>query len=242
MAQIQPAYLDPSTPASERKVYALLRDGLPADWLVLHSRRVVTPASNKNPRAYEGEVDFLVFHPGWGMIGLEVKGGRIARGPTGWASMDRNGAVHPIADPGKQAQRAVHRLTDYLCDHPKSHAVAKGLRFAWAVVFPDVEAPSDLGPDLPRLLVIDQADLRSPKDAIDRACRCFAKNGAPVSGDARAALLGVLTPQLQLVSSLSSRIEEEAPVLLRLTEEQVQVLDVLAEVPTDCRQGACRDR
>ena len=106
MAQIQPAHPEPSTPASERKVYERLRDGLPAEWLVLHSRRLVAAATDRHPRADPaGQLDFLVFNPSWGMIGLEVKGGRIARGPTGWASMDRNGGVHSIAGPGKRSAR-----------------------------------------------------------------------------------------------------------------------------------------
>ncbi len=44
-------------------------------------------------------------------------------------------------------------------------------------------------------------------------------------------------PQLQLVSSLSSRIDEEAPVLLRLTQEQIQILDMLAEMPRIAVKG-----
>lgn len=231
MAQIQPAYFDPATPFSERKVYEVLRDGLPADWLVLHSRRVVAPATEGHRSAYEGEVDFLVFNPDWGMIGLEVKGGRIARGPNGWVSVDRSGDTHSIKDPGQQAQRAVHSLAKYLRDHPKSRQVAGQLHFGWAVVFPDVNATGDLGPDLPRALVIDQADLRSPKASIVRACHSFSKSGSTMAGEQRAVLLSALTPQLQLVSSLSSRIDEEAPVLLRLTQEQIQILDTLAEMP-----------
>src|SRR5690349_2070528 len=111
MAQIQPAFPDAGTPASERKVYTALRDGLPADWLVLHSRRIVAPAAGAHARAYEGEIDFLVFNPTWGMLGLEVKGGRrIERGPGGWTSTDHSAIVHSIKDPGQQAQRAIHSL------------------------------------------------------------------------------------------------------------------------------------
>src|SRR5207248_3327300 len=101
--------------------------GLPTDWLVLHSRRVFAPASDTHPRAYEGEIDFLVFNPTWGMIGLEVKGGRIAQGPSSWVSMDRAGQVHSIKDPGQQAQRAVHSLMRYMRSHPKSRTVANQL-------------------------------------------------------------------------------------------------------------------
>jgi hypothetical protein len=44
-------------------------------------------------------------------------------------------------------------------------------------------------------------------------------------------------PQLQLVSSLSSRIDEEAPVLLRLTQEQILILDTLADIPRIAVKG-----
>src|SRR2546425_11664439 len=121
MARIHPAQPDPAAPYSERRVFERLRDDLPPEWLVLHARRVVLPAV-RDGKAFEGEVDFLVLNPDWGWLGLEVKGGSISRRESGWGSTDRYGVAHPIGGPGKQAQRAVHAIREYLNSHPQARS------------------------------------------------------------------------------------------------------------------------
>src|SRR5262249_11028120 len=49
--------------------------------------------------------------------------------------------------------------------------------------------------------------------------------------------LAVLAPQVRLVPSLATRIEEDEVVLVRLTDEQIHILDTLAEVPRIAVKG-----
>jgi hypothetical protein len=104
----------------------------------------------------------LLVNPEWGWLGLEVKGGGVCRTDSAWSSTDREGKIHPIADPGRQAQRAVHAIRRYLTGHPEAHRIA----FGWRVVLPDIEVSGDLGPELPRALIVDRRDLNHPKAAI----------------------------------------------------------------------------
>ncbi len=233
MATIYPAQPDPAAPLSERRVFERLRDRLPSDWTVLHARRIAL-ASSPGQGAFEGEVDFVVVNPEWGWLGLEVKGGGVCRTDSAWSSTDREGKIHPITDPGRQAQRAVHAIRRYLTGHPEAHRIA----FGWGVVLPDIEVSGDLGPELPRALIVDRRDLDHPREALRNACTFFQADAGPVTRDVQRRFLAAMDPRILLVPSLSSRIEEGEAVLVRLTDEQTRILDVLSEVPRLVVKGA----
>ena len=50
----------------------------------------------------------------------------------------------------------------------------------------------------------------------------------------------ILAPKLELVPSLSSRIHVDEDALVRLTDEQKQILDMLAEARQVGVRGGCR--
>jgi hypothetical protein len=183
-------------------------------------------------------VDFLVLNPDWGWLGLEVKGGGVSRTDSGWTSVDRDGNVHPISDPGKQAQRAVHAIRKFLTAHTDGLRWADRVPFGWAVVLPDVEVSGGLGPELPRALVIDRRELDAPRDALDRVCHFFRTDAPPLPPEIPHRFLAVLAPQIRLVPSLATRIEEDEVILVRLTVEQTHILDTLSEVPRIAVKGA----
>ncbi|RMH55618.1 MAG: NERD domain-containing protein, partial [Bacteroidetes bacterium] len=58
--------------------------------------------------ALQGEADFVILHPDYGMLVIEVKGGGVTwdRAKNRWFSEGRH-ARNPIADPFRQAQRCV---------------------------------------------------------------------------------------------------------------------------------------
>ena len=83
MARFYPNAQSVSVPQSERRVFEALKK-LSDDWLVVHGLRFVTPARGKrSPR--NGEADFVLIHPRYGLIVLEAKGGRyeVERTATG---------------------------------------------------------------------------------------------------------------------------------------------------------------
>jgi hypothetical protein len=237
IARIHPAHPDSATPTSERRVFESLRDGLPPEWLVLHARRVVLPALRSH-QAFEGEVDFLVLNPDWGWLGLEVKGGSVSRADSGWASTDRDGVAHPISDPGKQAQRAVHAIREYLGSHPQARSWSSRIPFGWGVVFPDLDVRDDLGPDLPRALVVDRSDLQQLRRALERVADVFRTERTSISHEVQRGFLNALVPKIHLVRALADRIDDDQAILVRLTDEQIQILDTLAEITRIAVKGA----
>ena len=213
---------DADTPDSERKVFTAFERHLPRDWTVFHSRRFVLPRQGGG--SAESELDFLVIDPARGILGLEVKGGiEIGRDEEGWYS--GTSPRHRIKSPGAQAQRAMHTLQDYLRTRASFPA------FGWGVVFPDAESPESLGPELPRRLVIDASSLQWADKAVDSVFEAAIGPGTPLSPAAVTQLVQLLAPRVSLAPSLSATLTDEGTALVRLTEEQFDILELLAAFP-----------
>ena len=100
--------------AIPRLIVERLRDGLPADWTIIHGQRLATTPRGRS-HVRESEIDLLVIAPGCGVACLEVKGGReVGRDERGWYSVDERGVRHAIKDPGRQAQESVHQHSPHL--------------------------------------------------------------------------------------------------------------------------------
>ncbi len=223
MPRMLPAAPDADTPDSERKVFAAFERQLPRDWTVFHSRRLVLPRHSAGP-VVERELDFLVIDPARGLLGLEVKGGvEIGRDEEGWYS--GNQPRHRIKAPGAQAQSAMHALQEYLRQRA---AIAS---FGWGVVFPDAESPDTLGPELPRRLVIDRSGLQWADKAVDAVFGAALGAGTALPPAAVNQLVQLLAPRVSLAPSLAATVTDEGAALVRLTEEQFSILEVLGGFP-----------
>ena len=163
MATMYPTRPGESTPRSEQHVFDCLRDWLPGDWVVFHARRFVI-LGNSRRRSDEGEADFLILDPARGFICLGVKGGQeIGRDTEGWYSVPHGRADRRrIKDPGMQAQNAAHKLGHLL----QEDELLRRISYGWAVAFPGAHVDVELGPSLPRDLVIDRGDLATIEAAV----------------------------------------------------------------------------
>ncbi len=217
-----PTEPDADTPASERYVFGRLRERLPDAWTVLHARRFFLPA-REGRRAQQGEVDFIVIDPSRGIAALDVEGGEVARTRT---------------DAGKQLQEAVRALDRYLREQPWFEHNPGRMPFAWGVVVPDVDVRGPLGSDLPREHLVGRQDLPELRAAIDRIFEASECGPMALDEGAVAAAIRALAPALRLIRPLAARIEEESEALVRLTEEQAQILDVLDGMPRVAIEGA----
>lgn len=235
MARMIPPVPAVETPDSERRVYERFQSELPDTWTVVHSQRFLLPASRPDRSAsrrgpQEGEIDFLVLDPSRGAIGFEVKGGGVRRTADGWSSVDRHRTTHQIKDPGKQASSGVHAIRRYLEDAPGFGGRGFRCRFAWGVVLPDVECPVDMGPDLPRDVVLDRGDFAGSRlrQAVDRAFDRHCGAGQRLSEEGAEAFVAALVERFPPASRLALRFREEDRDMLRLTEDQMLILDNLA--------------
>lgn len=231
MARMHPRDCQPTDSDAERYVFHALRRRLPESWSVVHSQRIFLPASDTRD-AFEGEIDFVALAPGLGVLCLEVKGGGIERTAEGWFSVDRRGRRHRIRDPGQQAQAACHALHRYLGDRRERVPVV------WGVILPDVEVRSDLGPGLPRDLLLDRDAFADPEDALRRLFRKHGRDGRSFDRGAAQRVLDLLAPAARLIRPLAAVIDQEQQALLRLTDDQARLLDHLERIPRCAIEGA----
>lgn len=229
MAVMYPRQLkaDAVQSSAEIKLFDVLAHHLDNQFSVFHSRALLSKDARNN--VLEKEIDFLIAHPDYGILALEVKGGLIQiNGVTGeWASIDRHNKFHPIKNPAEQAKSAIHALMN---GHVRAKMPTRQYQypFGYAVALPDTEVSHDLSPDLPRLLVLDHRSMRATADLRRRMVDTMKhwQGTRPKPGTkAIAALTQLVAPSHFLRTLISTDFEDESDQIKELTEDQYQVLD-----------------
>ncbi len=231
MARMIPAQIDEATmSAAERTVFKLFAsDPGTETWTVLHSlglaRRVSGPF---------GEIDFVVILPAAGIVCLEVKGGGVACNAGEWTTRDRHGETHRMKrSPFKQAREGMFALKNSIAERFGRQSGEARFPVGSAIVFPDVACPP-ISPEFERPDVIDREDLRAPiSRAVNRYVRRrlasfsgVAYSGAPPGTEAKA-IRKYLSPDFDRVVARGTAVGQTEERLLRLTEEQYEVLEML---------------
>lgn len=232
MARIKPslseAELQLLPSSAEAKFYACCRSQLPTDCLVLFS--VPWIGSTYSGKKYDGEADFTIFSPRFGMLVIEVKGGGIEFDPgTGdWHSTDRNGIRHPIKNPFEQAKREKHALLKILLNyHPSWRSMGRGHMLAChGVFFPDSDSVDLRGPGSPDQIVGSSRDLSRLPDWTNSVFEFWAGEDDRWSplGDSVELVEKILSSPLVARPLLSSILKEEENKRIELTEQQARVL------------------
>src|SRR5215831_17042179 len=112
MARMIPPMIAPSAPPGERRVFErLASDPIADDWIVLHSLALA-----EHVRQVQGEADFVVLVPGYGVAVIEVKShSRLARLPDGRWQL---GSLPPTGrGPFQQADEQMYSILRYLRSH-----------------------------------------------------------------------------------------------------------------------------
>lgn len=222
MATLYPRDPPATGPSSELKVRRAL-DALGPDWHIFHSVAWQAPRAG---RQGDGEADFVLLHPGSGLLVLEVKGGRIEVAAGEWYTVDRNGERHRIKDPFRQATDSKHALLRYLRDVRSLPGIPA---IHHAVVFPDVTLTEGIGLH-PRAIIIDGADLADPNASIARVLRHWGPPGAAMSPAAVHVVVDLLAPTVTASGVLRSGIVQAERQILNLTKRQIETLSMLRTV------------
>lgn len=233
MAHIYPDHLPESIKSdphrsAERKVYECLH-ALPDSYTIFYG---VAWIGRTDAATQDGEADFVIAHPDHGLLVLEVKGGRIDYdAPTGtWTSTDRFGNVHNIKDPADQAKRSKHALLAKLKELPGWGA--RWITLGHGVIFPDVRVSNqDLRPDLPRAIVLDQAALSDPAQAVQQVFAYWQGQdgrGRGLGADGIRLVSNLLARSFTLHTPLGVELALEDERIIQLTEEQMRLLDFLS--------------
>jgi hypothetical protein len=231
MARMYPNRLDPEREGfAEGRLYEAFRDELDNGYTVFHSVDWQSLEADGRPR--DGEADFVIAHPQRGILVMEAKGGSIDFHPrTGrWTSTSRGGRVYAIKDPFAQARNSKYILLDQLkimLGRPERH-----INIGHAVAFPDVVVDRTLpGLDKPRQIVMDATDLANVSSWVGGALGYYrgrqTQRASAPGEDAVQALMDLLGKAWELRPALWGDFVQEQEQLIRLTEQQYMILDVL---------------
>jgi hypothetical protein len=241
MARMIPPRVHENTPSSERRVFDRLRlDPATTEWTVLHSLGL----SHRGDKPF-GEIDFVVLVPGHGVACLEVKGGRIRCENGVWYTRDRQGRQFELArSPITQAREGLFGLRESVQREFGTAAAVSRLLFTAVAVFPDVTRPPG-SPEYESWEVIDIDDLRGPiSDSILGAFSGERRRvGRPSTAELASAsnlkaLRNFLRPDFDVGVARSTTIRRTEERLIRLTEEQYDVLDLFELNPRCLVEGA----
>ncbi|MEN8238921.1 MAG: NERD domain-containing protein [Actinomycetota bacterium] len=214
MARMYPQRLPEDVSASERPVYLALEQ-LPDPWRVFHS---VAWQSRRNGRQGDGEADFVLLHPGHGLIVIEAKGGSVTIKDGEWFTSNKSG-LFPI-DPFEQAVSSKHALVKYLRDAiPELPRLAAG----HAVWFPKVTVSGDLSAEAPDALVLDRTDLIRTAAAINDVVNHWNLHKA-IDEQSIEAITDRLAPTVTIRHTLADDVAEVKARQVALTEMQRRAL------------------
>ena len=185
----------------------------------------------------EGEADFVVVHPRYGILVVEVKGGRMFYCPeTG--QWDRAGATHKVKDPFVQASKNLRALETLMTR--RSFGGYNQLPFSRArcVIFPHCDYEGTMPPGADRAILFGASDLTSISDKIETLFKlqAFVPNQSLSEGVLNG-ITQALTSTFNLVPALWAEIEEQERQILRFTEDQIRILDVLQAHPRAAIRG-----
>ena len=242
MATMIPAQYDDSTAsAAERRIFDLLKhDPGTKGWTVIHSLGLV----RRGVKPY-GEIDFVVMIPGGGILCLEIKGGRVACKDGIWTTTNREGKTSLMnRSPFMQALEGMHAVRKAVENKFGAGHVATAAVFGRGVVFPDVQMLAEPF-EWETWEGIDHDDLAQPisvslRRMMNEHCRKLGvAASAPEPSSATLRLIQqFLRPDFEPVITKSAQLYAAEAGLLKLTEEQYDGLDMLADNERCLFEGA----
>jgi hypothetical protein len=213
--------------SAEVKVYDLLADCLDGGWVVFYSRPWLglTPSGEEK----DGECDFVVMHPAFGYLTIEVKGGGISYDPAAdqWMSTDRHKIRRKIKYPVQQAVSSKHELLDKV----KLIRMWPGryIRARHGVVFTDTVAPPRmLGPNSPREIFCCRDELADLAGWIKR--RLSGGEADQLGAEGIRAFEELLASPFTLRVPLGHYLDDDEQAIESLTPQQFHILDAVGHL------------
>lgn len=212
---------------SERKVATVLVQQLPDSNIVIHSFNWV----RRESRTFvEGECDFLVLDPNYGILFVEVKGGIVKYLPDQgtWVRILSGGEFKEIKDPFGQVSGNMHAIVDYVRSNLNRESFP--YTYGCAVMFPDGIFQGPHPASAQREQIFDANTLSQMQKAVRRVFQLFArKSNFSMSRQQLTQLRNTLLPKFEIIPVLCREIEDQEAMLHRATEDQKNLLSSLSE-------------
>lgn len=227
----------------ERDMARALADQLPDDVVVYHSYPWLRSERNDKlgkVMLREGEADFVIVHPNAGMLILEVKGGEITYDNVhrAWYRREAHRVVE-IKDPFEQARKNAHCLEQSIRRELYRTLPNIPFPYGYAVAFPHCDYNGAVPPGADTSMVFSSSDLPYLGQRITKLLGNWKHSSNPVKLN-KHDMDGIqlaLSPSFQLMPVLYRQLQEQEERLLRMTEEQVRLLDFLSTRDRAAIQG-----
>lgn len=231
MALMHPQFGPKSNSSLEAEpfIYKLLQENLDDGFHIIHSipwLSSIVDEYREDHKSPIGEIDFLIFHPQYGALAMEVKGGHIKHNASGFYYSN---SKHPV-NPEHQLRRGTFALQHWL--------EKKGIRLkiGHSYCFPDVETninelpPGvvDLSYNIPLKLVIDINDIANIENRIIEIMKYYKEilASAPLTETDINNIIAMIIPTKDYAPCWYARIKNDERVWLKLTEEQKECIQL----------------
>ena len=241
MSQMLPADIDGEAPPGERDVFAALRDAPGTDdWVVLHSLGI-----GRHISQFEGEADFVILAPGFGILVIEVKShlrvqtdgrGRWKLGNDEWTTRS----------PFDQSSGEFHSIIDFLRQRSLEPVAFPAGYAVWFTAVTRQNIPPAIG--WHDWAVMDAGDVGNAGTAVRRVLKAIdADSSAKKSGYRHAVgapsreqverVCAVLLPRFVAEIKPTERARRRDAELTRFTADQLALLDCVGRIPQVIVEG-----
>ena len=243
MARMIPSVISPEVKSTaEKRIFEWFKNAPHTEnWIVLHSMGI-----SQHVSLMQGEVDFLVLAPKYGIFALEVKGGRVRRENGMWYFTNKAGNTDcKSRGPFEQASEGIFSIMNNNVANrtDDEHKHIDKLIYGYGVMVPDIEYES-MGIDEEPWMIFDCKDgnnvrdyiLRLSKGTIQKWDDTYGKmpdSKRPTVKDVEY-LQSILRKDFDKAVALCAKINSSEHELFDLTEKQYRCLDQLEENRRGC--------
>ena len=232
MARLFPK-IDPSEIQNpgERKVAEALVSQLPSRVEIFHGFHWM--GDGRKGTVVEGECDFVVLDPEYGLLFVEVKGGSLSFDPAKmeWRREAFRGESRLLGkDPFEQVRKSMHELVDRVISELPGAKGVLPFTYAYAVAFPDCKYTGALPPSIVPSQLFDAYKCANIKESIEKVFALFHRpDHKELSPQQVEAIHEALFPKYAIVPVIWRKVEDQEARLNRLTSEQQNLLNFLGD-------------
>jgi UvrD-like helicase C-terminal domain/Nuclease-related domain/AAA domain len=221
VARMVPFPMLPTDSAAERRLYEGFLAQLDDEYVVYHSVDWVLAGPDGQD---EGEADFVITHPEFGLLALEVKGGRVEYDPATrrWSQTGHSGTHALDEDPFHQASDGMRSLERILQAQPGWDDWRPS--YGYGVAFPDGAYDRAAHPGAPPEIAIDRDDLTRLSERVPAIMRTWRRPGRRFGASGMDAVAMALGFRVEIRTPLKLRFDEEDKKIVELSSDQAWVL------------------
>jgi hypothetical protein len=212
---------------AERRVLTAL-DELDDRWRVFHGLHWRAIERGEGERC--GESDLILFHPNYGILVIEVKGGgvKVEHGEWHYSSL-YDGSLHRMKmSPFEQARRTRFYIHDRLSNIPILQGILKETTLTHTAWFPDLLWSAPAPPEVPGPgFILDSRDLKDPAPHLKRILNAAGPQKKVWSSSQIQSLVRALAPEVNLMPPLGVTLGTLRDRLFRMTAGQISALRAL---------------